>query len=52
MNVFVTGATGFLGTNLVKRLVQEHHHVYILVLSEMKAQSLLKKMDSKYRNQS
>ena len=31
MNVFITGGTGFIGSHLVKRLVQEYHHVTCLV---------------------
>ena len=31
MNVFITGGTGFIGSHLVKRLVQEDHHVTCLV---------------------
>ncbi|PIE36098.1 hypothetical protein CSA56_01410 [candidate division KSB3 bacterium] len=31
MNVFVTGASGFVGTHLVKRLVADGHTVYALV---------------------
>jgi nucleoside-diphosphate-sugar epimerase len=45
MNVFVTGATGFLGTKLVKRLVEETHDVYILARSAQKVSKLLQHID-------
>lgn len=31
MKIFITGATGFIGTHLVKRLVQTKHELYCLV---------------------
>lgn len=31
MKIFITGATGFIGTHLVKRLVQSKHELYCLV---------------------
>lgn len=31
MKLFITGATGFLGTHLFKRLAQTEHHLYCLV---------------------
>ena len=37
MTVLVTGATGFLGTSLVNRLLSEHERVRILVRSPLKA---------------
>jgi len=37
MKVFVTGATGFIGIQLVKRLVKEGHEVHALFRSESKA---------------
>ena len=30
MNILVTGGNGFIGTNLIKRLVSEGHKVYSL----------------------
>ena len=45
MNVFITGATGFLGTELVKRLVNEGHNVYLLIRNRKKASSLLEKIN-------
>ncbi|MFN7249788.1 MAG: SDR family NAD(P)-dependent oxidoreductase [Anaerobacillus sp.] len=44
MNVFITGATGFLGTELVKGLVGEGHQVYLLIRSKKKASALLEKL--------
>ena len=37
MKVFVSGATGFIGIQLVKRLVEEGHEVHALYRSESKA---------------
>lgn len=33
-NILVTGATGFIGINLIKLLVQKHHNVFALVRNE------------------
>lgn len=49
MNVFITGATGFLGSNLVKRLIEDHHNVYVLVRSPKKIESMLKSLKSNQR---
>lgn len=38
MKVFVSGATGFIGIQLVKRLVEEGHTVHALYRSESKAE--------------
>lgn len=38
MKVFVSGATGFIGIQLVKRLVEEGHTVHALYRSETKAE--------------
>ncbi|WP_240620438.1 SDR family NAD(P)-dependent oxidoreductase [Peribacillus acanthi] len=51
MNIFITGATGFLGSNLVKKLVEEHHDVYVLVRNQNKLESLYKKLNVNHRNQ-
>ncbi|MDQ0351468.1 nucleoside-diphosphate-sugar epimerase [Alkalibacillus filiformis] len=40
MNILITGATGFLGTNLVQRLVNENHHVYLLVRNKQKLEGV------------
>ncbi|WP_163102586.1 SDR family NAD(P)-dependent oxidoreductase [Peribacillus alkalitolerans] len=44
MNIFITGATGFLGSNLVKKLVEEHHDVYVLVRNQNRLETLYKKL--------
>ncbi len=40
MHAFVTGATGFIGSNLVRELVNRHYSVSCLVRSETKAARL------------
>lgn len=43
MKIFVTGATGFVGEQLVKRLAQNvHARIHVLVRSVVKAQALFK----------
>ncbi|UCZ52744.1 SDR family oxidoreductase [Bacillus shivajii] len=46
MNIFVTGGTGFLGSSLVKRLIEESHNVFVLVRSIKKAEALLARLES------
>jgi len=43
MKVAVTGATGFIGRALCKKLVKEHNNVIALTRSSEKAQALLDK---------
>jgi nucleoside-diphosphate-sugar epimerase len=51
MNIFITGATGFLGSNLIKKLVEEHHDVYVLVRNQNKIASLYKKLSVDHSKQ-
>ncbi|MCA1030248.1 SDR family NAD(P)-dependent oxidoreductase [Bacillus timonensis] len=51
MNILITGATGFLGTNLVKKLVQNGHLIYVLARSEKKFEELIKKIEVQHRKQ-
>ena len=44
MNIFITGGTGFLGTALVKRLIEMQHHVYLLARSPKKVDALLQSL--------
>jgi dihydroflavonol-4-reductase len=40
MKIFITGATGFIGTNVVKRLAQTEHTLYCLVRKTSKVDHL------------
>ncbi|MBO9128395.1 SDR family NAD(P)-dependent oxidoreductase [Bacillus sp. 165] len=51
MNIFITGATGFLGSSLVKKLVEENHHIYVLVRNRKRLEALLEKFDADNRKQ-
>lgn len=43
MNIFLTGATGFLGGKLIKNIVKEsNHHIYVLARNMEKAENLRK----------
>ncbi|MBM7094298.1 SDR family oxidoreductase [Bacillus sp. H-16] len=44
MKIFVTGATGFVGSKLTEKLLEKGHHVYALVRSERKKKALLDKI--------
>ncbi|EDL64251.1 SDR family oxidoreductase [Bacillus sp. SG-1] len=46
MNIFLTGATGFVGKQLSKELLAEDHHLYILCRSTQKAESFMEEMPS------
>jgi nucleoside-diphosphate-sugar epimerase len=43
MNIFLTGATGFLGGRLIQDLAREGHTLYVLARNMKKAEMLLKK---------
>jgi len=45
MRVLITGATGFIGTHLTKRLVREHHEVTALLRTKSKRKLLPAKAD-------
>jgi|GEM_PF-4949265 len=30
MNILMTGGTGFIGRHLIKKLVDESHHIYVI----------------------
>ncbi|TFB14198.1 SDR family NAD(P)-dependent oxidoreductase [Filobacillus milosensis] len=49
MRILITGSTGFLGTQLAKKLLLEGHHVYLLVRSQQKADALLNNLHE-YKN--
>ncbi|WP_138418719.1 SDR family NAD(P)-dependent oxidoreductase [Aquibacillus sediminis] len=49
MNILLTGATGFVGKQLTKRLVETGHHVYAIIRNEKKAEKLLSSLPSNLR---
>lgn len=49
MNIFVTGATGFLGGYLVRNLVKDGHNVYALVRNQKKFEALISKQAPEHR---
>jgi uncharacterized protein YbjT (DUF2867 family) len=44
MNVFLTGANGFVGTNLARFLIESGHQVFALVRNPSKATGLPKEV--------
>ncbi|MEB1807016.1 MAG: SDR family oxidoreductase [Bacillaceae bacterium] len=51
MNIFLTGGTGFLGTQLILKLIQSKHKVYVLARSKKKSQTLLNKIPNDLHSQ-
>lgn len=49
MNIFITGGTGFLGSNLIKRLVEQGHHIYALVRNVKKFEALVQTLKVEHR---
>lgn len=49
LNVVVTGATSFLGTSIVKKLLSEGHQVYAVVRPGSKNRDALKAVEREYR---
>lgn len=49
LNIFITGATGFLGGYLVHHLVEEGHNVYTLVRNQKKFEALINKQAPEHR---
>lgn len=41
MNILITGATGFIGRHLVRRLQQDHHTIRVLSRDGMRAGEML-----------
>ncbi|WP_409254159.1 SDR family oxidoreductase [Bacillus sp. SCS-153A] len=48
MNIFLTGATGFVGKQLSKELLAEDHHLYILCRNAQKAENFMKEMPASF----
>ncbi|MBM7701191.1 SDR family oxidoreductase [Metabacillus iocasae] len=46
MNIFLTGATGFLGKRLIKNLLTQDHHIYVLVRNKHKFHTLCQSLSS------
>ncbi|MFC0470119.1 SDR family oxidoreductase [Halalkalibacter kiskunsagensis] len=44
MNIFITGGTGFLGTQFIQQLVDSNYRVFVLVRSTKKSKALLSKI--------
>ncbi|WP_209123721.1 SDR family oxidoreductase [Alkalihalobacillus sp. BA299] len=44
MNIFLTGGTGFLGTQLILQLIESKHKVFVLARSKKKSHVLLDKI--------
>ncbi len=44
MKIFITGATGFVGTKLVQALLEQDHQIFALVRSVEKAGNILKQL--------
>lgn len=47
MNVFMTGATGFLGKRLAQELLDESHFLYVLIRDEEKAKQFIEQFGQK-----
>ncbi|TYS13767.1 NAD-dependent epimerase/dehydratase family protein [Rossellomorea vietnamensis] len=41
MNIFLTGATGFVGKKLTEELLNDNHHLYVLCRNERKANAFI-----------
>ncbi|KHF40013.1 SDR family oxidoreductase [Halalkalibacter okhensis] len=51
MNIFITGGTGFLGTQFIQELINSNNRVYVLVRSLKKSQALLNKIPKHQHSQ-
>ncbi|MCP8616431.1 SDR family oxidoreductase [Salirhabdus salicampi] len=50
MNILLTGATGFVGKILTKRLLENGHHVFAVIRNEKKGEKLISSISPKLRN--
>ncbi|MGP4073270.1 SDR family NAD(P)-dependent oxidoreductase [Piscibacillus sp. B03] len=50
MRILITGSTGFLGEKLAENLLKQGHHLYLIVRSQPKADTLLKSLHSYKEN--
>ncbi|WP_216829652.1 SDR family oxidoreductase [Alkalihalobacterium elongatum] len=51
MNIFLTGGTGFLGTQLILQLLESKHKVFVLARSKKKSQTLIDKIPTNLRSE-
>lgn len=51
MKIFLTGATGFVGTKLVQELLADEHEIYALVRTEGKAKKVLEQLPPNRKEQ-
>ena len=52
MRIFITGATGFIGVHLTKRLVRQHHDVTVLLRTKQKRKLLPHRVEVIHGNMS
>jgi thioester reductase-like protein len=51
INIFLTGSTGFLGGRLIKNLVNQQHHLYVLVRDLEKANKIKSSIEESKQKQ-
>ena len=44
MRILITGGNGFLGSNIVRKLIKENHNVYVFSKSTNNIQDILNKV--------
>ncbi|MBB5172496.1 SDR family NAD(P)-dependent oxidoreductase [Texcoconibacillus texcoconensis] len=51
MNIFITGAAGFLGSRFVRRLLDEGHHLFLLARTKSKMDKLIDSLSLREQEQ-